>query len=194
MRRRLEASEIRRELKNNGNVINEVEFLERTKIDVALLYNCAQKILLNENDKIKYSDEVIKKMVNNKDKFRVQPEIDRVSVQYAVFFDYIVEQIDGQDEKEQFLKINVTVNFYDDKDDNNERFSFEDIRCWNDLWIITYKKVKNDDKMFNCSNCGAIMQLLKKENLLKCDYCGNIKLFSDEWKIVDIEVKDGYGI
>lgn len=191
MRRRLEMFEIRRELKNNGNVLNEEEFLERVKINVSDLYNCAKSKFIG-NYKGKLSEKILKKMIENSDKFRLYPEIDRISVQYAGFYDYFVEEKEGCDEKNQFLKINTTINFHDDVNDNNERFSLNEARCWNDIWIITYKKIKDTDKMFNCSNCGAVMAFLKKGNLLKCEYCGNMKLISNEWEIVDVEVKDGF--
>lgn len=193
MRRRLDASEIRRELKNNGNVLNEEEFLEKVKINVVSLYDCA-KDSINGKKIFKFSDDVLKKMVENKEKFRLYTEIDRISVQYAGFFDYIVNQIDGNEEKEQLLKINTTINFYDDVDNNNERFSLNEMRCWNDIWIITYKKINNTNKMFNCDNCGAVMKLFSKENFMKCEYCGNMKMTSNDWEIVDVEVKEGFGI
>ena len=162
------------------------ELLEYTKMVIPVLYEEIKAADDKENITIKCNEEIIDKLIKNKDIYRINNKMDRVNVQYAELYDYMKK------EKEIYLIVYASVYFYDDVDNNMNNVLGRD-RHWNEIWIITYRdKQLSENREGNCKNCGAPMQYDELKKVFKCDYCGNVvkaKKWVRDWEIVDIEVK-----
>ena len=162
------------------------KFLTQTKWVIPILYNELKDG--NENNvRVKCDKELINKLSQKKEKYRIIKEMDHLSVQYANLYDYI------KMDNEVFLKVYTSVYFYDNVRNNAHGEDSKD-KYWNDIWIITYKNVvenKTGNK-YNCENCGATMKYNKNMEFFECDYCSTIVYNSQgmNWEMVDIEVME----
>ena len=182
MKRKKEITELLFDIKKEIPYFNKEELIEYTKYAIPNIYN----ILKNEETqeiKIKCDKKLIEKMLQNKTKYRISKYMDHLSVQYIDLFDYIKK------DNEILIQIYVSIYFYDDAR-NNKGSKYNEDKYWNDGWIVTYRnKVKYTN--YNCTNCGAIMEYNKTEDIFECKYCGNksYNQFNTSWEIVDIEIE-----
>lgn len=160
------------------------ELLEFTKIIIPNLYNFFN---YEREEKLeKYcNNELIKKVLENKGKYRISKDIDIVRVGYARLDDFM--NLDGK----VYIKVYASVFFYDDAENNNSLDIYACDKYWNDIWTITYEINDNKEKINKCPNCGASMTYDKKRYMYTCDYCKNNMYYSQiNWKLNDIEVND----
>ena len=165
-----------------GN-FNEKEFVEYTKNIIPIIYN----YINTDNDNVKKycSDELIKKIQENKETFRISKDMDNARVAFAGIKD--VEE----NENDTFLIVSVSILFYDNVVNNayfEQNGSYD--KYWNDIWIIKFKKVTEKDVINKCPNCGASMEFNQLKGMFTCNYCRNSVYYSRiDWEIVDIEVQ-----
>lgn len=171
--------------KKSNPELNEEEFVEYAKFDIMNLH----ELLRNDGkeiSKINCLGNVVNELLKNKTKYRLNPNIDHLSIHYAQIMDYI-----EQDRK--YIKMYMSLFFYDNVKNNENYTGIKNDKFWNDIWIVTFKKKNALDghEDFSCNKCGANMNFIPKENLLKCDYCGYTKYFNfnRNWVISKIEVK-----
>ena len=181
------------EIKKSIKDFNEAELLDYTKYAIQNLHYffCNDRF-----DKIKKycSKDVIEKIINQKDKFRITNNIDRVNIQYMRISDtYTKDDI-------CYIKLYVSIIFFDDVSNNPD---FDELEAtgtdyidpnyyWNDIWEITFKENLHQGLVpqIKCPNCGASMDYNKDTKTLTCNYCRNHMLVTQiNWKIVDIDVK-----
>lgn len=179
------------ELRRNNPGFDINEFTQGLKLSITQLYKVAKRTIQGE-EKYRYNEKIIKKMIENSDKFRLNFENDRAFVQYVGVRDYKVEEENY--ETTQYIQVSAVVNIYDDVDEENNRLSHDEMRCWCDRWILVLKKDSNSNGALNCENCGATMSYNPKENMLSCDYCRNRKFFIDKWQFIDIDVEEDENI
>ena len=186
MQRNKDENEIEFEIKKDFLGFDREKFLTQIKWFIPILY----KDLKDNNYHItKYNckEELIHKLLEEKEKYRITKDIDHISIQYARLYDYIKENDKG------FVKAYISVYFYDNVKNNIENESLND-KYWNDIWIITCrdKSNSNNKEKNNCPNCGAIMEYNYNTGFFKCNYCGCIMDNNKniDWEIIDIELKD----
>lgn len=181
MEEKMDITDIIFKIKSEIPKFNKQDFIEYVKWTVPQLYSSVK----NEKEvNIKCSSELVEKLRNNKMLYRIKKEIDYISIQYTELVDC------AKEEENLYVKVYMSIYFKDDVSNNIINIDDRD-RFWNDIWIVTYKKdlsYKNIDA--KCNNCGAIMNYNNIDEILKCEYCGNIKVCNDSqnWEIVDIEV------
>ena len=181
MEGKVDSTDILFKVKSEIPKFDEEEFFEYAKCIIPKLYSS----LKNETEiDIKCSAELAEKLKNNKDIYRIKKEIDYISIQHTKLVDCIKK------EDTIYIKVSMSIYFKDDVSNNFMNFNDRD-RFWNDIWVVTYKKdlaYKNIDP--KCNNCGAIMKYNNIDEVLKCDYCGNIMICGDSqnWEMLDIEV------
>ncbi len=166
------------EIKLSDPYFEEDKFLEAVKYEVKKIY-----ITLCEENKEEYnncncSPNVIKKLTENKEEYRISKDIDTISVQYASLHDYVAG----------FIQVYLSVYFYD-KASNNEINIEGGNKYYNDIWIVSYKKESLED-VLKCTTCGATMNKDEINNVLECPYCKNKKYYNfkfGNWKIEDIK-------
>jgi len=159
----------------------EEELVEYTK---SVIPDIHRFLCHGESDKItKYcSDEVIQKMLLNKDSYRISQNMDSIGVQHARLFDF-----SNSDNKIQ-IKMYASVFFYDDVDNNINNEEAND-KYWNDIWIVTYELEADAEILNKCPSCGATMEYNSLKHMFICNYCRNSVYYGQmNWKIVDIEV------
>ena len=161
---------------------NKDELIDYTKISLLNIYRflCEEKI-----DKVsKYcSENLINKMITNKDDYRISKNIDTISVCHASIIEF--ENINNKVQ----LKVCASIFFYfyvSNNIDNTEMYD----KYWNDIWIITYE-LNNIGKILNkCPCCGSFMEYNQLKHMFMCNYCRNNIYYSQiKWKITDIEVE-----
>lgn len=182
MKRKKELTELLFDIKKEIPYFNKEELLEYTKYAIPNIYN----ILKNEQTqeiKIKCDKKIIEKMLQNKTKYRISKYMDHISIQYVDLYDYIKK------DNEMFMQIYISIYFYDNAQ-NNKGCKYIEDKYWNDGWIVTYKNTTKQEN-YNCTNCGAIMEYNKTEDIFECKYCGNksYNQFNTSWEIVDIEIE-----
>lgn len=181
MRPRRESSEVWREIQSKLYIFNKEEVLDKAKWDVINLYNN-----IIHNKKVdKSQSPIVEAMLKEKAKYKISSNMDYINVMYIDFYDFIEKA------GKKYIQIYASIYFYDDV--KNNRFgNYEQDKCWNDIWIVTYEiSEDNIQQNLNCQNCGAVMTYNKINHILKCGYCGGIQKFNTghkDWKIVDIEV------
>lgn len=163
--------------------VNVKELLNYTEWAIETLYDDLKNDRQYKN-KIKCQNQVIEKMLNNKKKYRMTDDIDRMNIQYVGL------KSSSEKGEEKYIQIKLSVYFYDNTKNNN---IYEEIphKYWNDIWIVTYKNINSENREnSNCENCGATMKYNIKNKIYKCEYCGNIYVGENiNWEICDIEVK-----
>lgn len=181
MKGKMDITDIFFKIKSEIPRFNKEDFIEYAKWTVPQLYSSVK----NEKEiDIKCSKELLERLINNKNTYRIKKEMDYISIQYTELIDCI-----KQDDN-LYVKVYMSVYFKDDV--SNNLINIDNIdRFWNDIWVVTYKKsleYKNIDS--RCNNCGAIMRYNNIDEILKCDYCGNIMICNDSknWEMIDIEV------
>lgn len=180
--KRREPVEVMLEIKNEMPWFDKEELLEYAKWSVQKLYNSLKN---EEKLVIKCKPELINKLNKQRDKYRINEDIDHISIQYVELFDNIKK------ENEIYIQVYLSIYFYDDVQNNVDKYIIND-KYWNDIWIVTYKECsKLHRKDSNCVNCGAVMQYNQLRDILECKYCGNIinNKFDSKWEIVDIELE-----
>lgn len=110
---------------------NEKELLEFMRYVISKVHYCLR---YNENDTLRRfcNEETIRKVTQQKDKYRITVNIDNVRVQY-VRIDECVNEEDGF-----FIKVYNSVFFYDEVANNLEGDDSTD-KYWNDIWIVSFK-------------------------------------------------------
>ena len=160
---------------------NEEELAEYTK---TVLPDIHRFLCQGKSDKItKYcSEELIQKMILNKEVYKISENMDNVRVQHA--------RIDGFSNSDNRIRIKMyaSVFFFDDVDNNiNNEESYD--KYWNDIWIVTYELDEDIEITNKCPSCGAPMEYNSFKHMFTCNYCRNSVYDSEiNWKIVDIEV------
>ena len=133
---------------------------------------------------VKCKSELINKLNKESAKYRINKDIDHISIQYVELFDSIKK------DNEMYIQFYLSIYFYDDVDNNIGNYSMND-KYWNDIWIVTYREcVKSEGKKSNCDNCGATMKYNQLRDTFECEYCGNVihNNSNSKWEIVDIEL------
>ena len=181
MEKRMDATEVFFRIKNEIPKFNRENFIEYIKWMVPKLYSS----LKNEKETdIRCSKELEEKLLKNKEIYRIKKEIDYISIQYTELIDCMKE------DNNLFVKVYMSIYFKDDVSNNLINITNRD-GFWNDIWVATYKKdLSYKEINTKCNNCGAIMKYNIQDEILKCDYCGNIKVCNDSqnWELIDIEV------
>lgn len=178
--RKRELNEILLDIRNEIPDFNREELLDYTKWIVPRLYNSLKN---QEELNIKCDSGLIDRLNEQKLRYRITKDMDRISIQYAEIYDNVKK------DDQMHIQVYLSVYFFDDVKNNKDRDSISD-KYWNDIWVVTYKKdIMHEIANSNCKNCGAIMKYNKRENLFQCEYCGNVIHKSDsKWEMVDIEV------
>lgn len=169
-------------IKNEIPDFDEEELLGYIKWALRNLYNSLSQ---NKEINVKCSEEVVNKILNNKEKFKLNSDIDTISIQFAQINDY------AKIEDKINIKIYTSIYFYDNTINNNKRLGTDE-RYWNDSWMITIREAAED--LGKCKRCGAEMNYNKLDDSYECEYCRN-KVYNKEnfdWEIIDIEVKNSY--
>lgn len=181
MKRKREITEIILDIRSVIPGFNKEELLQYTKWAIPKLYNS----LKNEEElEVKCKPELINKLNKESIKYRINKNMDHISVQYIELFDNI------RKDNEMYIQVYLSIYFYDDVE-NNIGSNLVNDRYWNDIWIVTYKESINTGiKNSNCINCGAIMEYNQLKDTFECKYCGNIvnNNSDSKWEIVDIEL------
>ena len=164
--------------------INLKELFDYTEWAVETLYDDLKNNRQYKN-KIKCQEQVVEKILNNKEKYRMTDDIDRMNIQYV--------GLKSSHEKgdEKYIKIKLSVYFYDNTKNNVNIDEKVPHKYWNDIWIVTYKNIDSiNTENSNCENCGATMNYNIKNKTYRCEYCGNIYVGENiNWEICDIEVE-----
>lgn len=179
--RKREIIEVLWEIKNEIPGFNKEELFEYTKWAIPKLYNSLKN---KEKIEIKCKPELIEKLNKEKDKYRINNNIDHISVQYVELY----ESIKGEDKI--YVQVYLSIYFYDKVQNNLYDNSIKD-KYWNDIWIATFiETVKSNRKNCNCVNCNAVMKYNKLKDIFECEYCGNVmdNKTDSKWEIVDIEL------
>ena len=130
------------------------------------------------------SKEIINKALDNKNEFRITPDIDTARVGYARIDDY------KNGENEICIKVYTSIFFYDNVVNNqNIEINSNFDKYWNDIWVITLKGNFGKDIMTNCPFCGNQMNYNHNKHMFTCENCKDSIYYSKvNWKITDIEV------
>lgn len=181
--KRREVTEVVSEIRNEIPGFNKEELLQYTQWAIPKLYNSLKDA---EELEVKCKPELINKLNEETDKYRINKNMDHISIQYVELFDSIKK------DNEMYIQVYLSIFFYDNVDNNIDNNLIND-KYWNDIWIVTYREsVKTDRKKSNCVNCGAIMQYNQIKDSFKCEYCGNIidNKSDSKWEIVDIKIEN----
>ena len=160
---------------------NEQELAEYTKTIISDIHRF---LCQGKSDKItKYcSEELIQKMLLNKETYRISQNMDNVRVQHTRLHDFY------KSNNKIYIKMYVSIFFFDDVDNNYNNEESND-KYWNDIWIVTYELDDDAEVTNKCPSCGASMEFNRFTNMFTCNYCRNSMYYSEiKWKIVDIEV------
>ena len=156
------------------------EILEFTKI---IIPNIHYFFSNGKEDKLnKYcTDNVIRKVLENKQAYRISKDIDNVRVGYERLEDYKNEN------NKMYIKVYSSVFFYDEASNNENNWTSCD-KYWNDIWVVTYEDKFEKEIINKCPNCGAFMEYNKSKHMFTCNYCKNDLYYSQiNWRIVDID-------
>ena len=130
------------------------------------------------------SDDLIKKVLENKKDYRISSDNDITRVGYSRLQDYKNEN------NEIYVKVYNSVFFYDRVSNNqviDEMANFD--KYWNDIWVVTFQGNFGRDIMTKCPFCGAKMEYNSSKHMFTCENCRDSLYYSHiNWKIVDIEV------
>lgn len=162
---------------------DEKEILAFIKKTIPMIHYCAS---YNQIDRFKKygSENLLGKMLNSKNVYRISEDIDNVSVGYARLQDI-------QNEK-KCIKVYVSVFFYDEVANNVNQIENDYDKYWNDIWIVSLieNKKRNKEAINKCPACGAYMDFNYEKHMFSCSYCRNSLYYSQvDWKVIDIEVK-----
>lgn len=186
MKQRRELSEILLDINKRIIGFNKEQLLDYTRWAILNLHEELKNGNIQPN-KVKCKNELIEKLINNKELYRMKKDIDHISIQYIELYECEYEK------DETYLQIYVSLNFYDNTE-NNEKIHAMKEKFWNDIWIVTVREsILGDFEDGNCNNCGAVMKYNEAKKIFKCDYCGNVvttEKWSKDWEIVNIEVQN----
>lgn len=171
------------EISKNKIPFNESELIEYTKFAIPQVYN----YFSSENtEKLqKYCDnELITKVLKDKETYRVTKDIDSIRVGFATLKDF------SEKDDKTYIKVFTSVFFFDDVSNNQNSIDGYD-KYWNDNWTITFERNTENQIINKCPNCGALMEFNNSKNMFTCEYCRNSIYYSRiDWKIVDITVNE----
>lgn len=162
---------------------NDEELLNYTKL---ITSNIHFNLSTGRKEQLKKycTDEVIKKILENKEIYRITPDIDTARVEYARIDDYKNEN------NEIYITVYASVFFYDNISNNkiiDEERNYD--KYWNDIWSITFKGDFGKDTMIKCPFCSNQLQYDYEKNMYTCEECKDSIYYSKiNWKIIDIEV------
>lgn len=187
--RKKDLNEVLIEIKNEIKGFDSKELLEYTKWALPRLYNN----LLERNEReiiVNCTENTINKLKNEKDKFRINKDIDHIKVHYVKIDDYFKKN------DEIYIKVYASIFFIDKVVNNeiklNEERDDSSRKYWNDVWSITYKETNTKERRneYVCNNCGATMKYMQWSKKFACDYCKSEKRIEQisNWEIVDIDV------
>ena len=170
--------EVLKNIKLSNPYFEKDTFLEAVKYEISNIYNTLCKESVEEYNNLNCYDSLIKKILSNKEQYRINKDIDTISIQYVGLHDYIGGCI----------QVYLSVYFYDKTSNNEIKIESSSNKYYNDIWIASYKKETEED-LFKCNNCGAIMKKSEISDILECPYCKNKKhIKKDNWKLYDIDV------
>ncbi len=178
-------------IRDEKDILNEIKlydpyfednkFLEAVKYEVKKIYITLCEGNENEYNNCNCTQNVINKLLENKEEFRISKDMDSISVQYANLHDYIAG----------FIQVYLSIYFYDKTSNNEENIDNSD-KYYNDIWIVSYKKESLED-VLKCTTCGATMKKDELNNILECPYCNNKRYYNfkiGNWRIEDIEKEE----
>ena len=142
------------------------------------------------NDKIeraeKYcSKELIQKMLEQKEKYRISKKMDNINIQYIRITGFQLNN------NRIYLKVYASVYFYDEATNNLDNKDLTD-KFWNDIWTITVTPNTKIGGVENakCPKCGATM-IYDYHHQFHCEYCrNNLYITNVDYIVTDIEVKE----
>ncbi len=181
MKRSRELTEILFDIRSEIPGFEREELLEYTKWAIPRLYNALKN---KQEVEVRCTEELINKLNNKEYQYRINNNIDNISVQYVEIFDNIKR------DHEMYIQVYASVYFYDNPKNNMKNRADND-KYYNDIWIVTYRKnTETGKKNSNCVNCGAVMEYNQIKNMFECKYCGNRvhNKSNAKWEIVDIEL------
>ena len=162
---------------------NEPELIDYTKLAIPQIYNYFNS---ENHEKLERycSNELITKVLNNKEVYRITNDIDNIRVGFAKIEDFI------ENDDKTYIKVFTSIFFFDDVSNNKTNIDGYD-KYWNDNWTITFEKYTENQIINKCPNCGALMEFNNSKNMFTCEYCRNNIYYSRiDWKIVDITVNE----
>ena len=171
------------QIKSDFPNFDEQELLEYTQFVVPNIHHFFS-YEKNVNFKKYCSDELIEKILEHKNLFRISTNIDSTRVGYAR-----IQEYSNQNNK-FYIKVYSSVFFYDDVDNNVNSHDPYD-KYWNDIWVITYEGNTGNEFINKCPYCGASMEYNRSKHMFTCNYCRNSLYYSQiHWRLVDIEVNN----
>lgn len=182
MERKRELYEIVLDIQKEIAGFNRDELINYITWAIPRLYDSVRH---NEKIDVKCDSELINKLNKENTKYRINKDIDHLSVQFAELTN------NYKQDDEMYIQVYLSLFFYDNVKNNTDDNSLAD-KYWNDIWIVTVKKdYKPGQKQHNCSNCGAVLKYNQARNIFQCEYCGNIihNNSDSQWKIVNIEIQ-----
>ena len=138
----------------------------------------------NEEAKKYCTEDLIEKILKNKNEFKISKNIDTIRVGFARLEDYTSEN------NEIYVKVYTSNFFYDNVSNNINIDSLSNFdKYWNDIWVITFKGHLGKEIINNCPFCGTAMEYDESKYMFTCKDCKDSIYYSKiNWKIVDIEV------
>lgn len=183
MIQRRELTEILFEIQSEMPYFSREKLLEYLKWAVPKLYDSLKN---SQTSKIKCSLSLLDKINKEKNKYRIDSNIDFIKIHYAEIYNYI------KDMNDNYIQVYLSVYFYDDVK-NNTNLNYENDKYWNDIWIVTLKEdsINKKTNNSNCINCGAPMKYNQIRDVFECEYCRNIvyNTANANWEIIDIDVE-----
>lgn len=162
---------------------NEMELLDFTKFVIPHVHLFLREGKCDQAKKY-CSDDMIKKMLDNKEIYRLSPDIDSARVGYARLEDYTNK------EDEVSICVYTSIFFYDEVSNNkviDEKNNFD--KYWNDIWQIKFRTKLEKNAIIMCPTCQTQMTYNRSKNMYTCENCKNSIYYSKiNWEIVDIDV------
>lgn len=196
MIKRRDITEVLLEIKKEMPLFDKNQIIEYTKWAIPILYESI-KYGDTKNLKINCKSNLIKKLSKMKYEYRITDDIDRVSVHYAELFDFI------KTENEAFVKLYISVYFYDnvtnnkpdEKEENNDlkdegkmiRFKLDKNR--NLVYKYEISAKKPDNKYWNDIWIVTYGKRSKLTNIksANCSNCGAIMKYDETRNVLECE-------
>ena len=173
------------DIKNNFKYFSKEELLGFVKWSIVKIH---EDLKDGDIDKVNSicSKKLERKLENDREKYRLTNDIDRITIQFIDIYDCIKK--DGI----AYIKVYVSIYFYDNTL-NNEVNNTGNDKYFDDIWLVTLKEDRNPDKQKTnkCDNCGSILHFDYEKEIFECKYCGNTvyDIPKANWIIDDIEIK-----
>ena len=176
-------ADLLQEIKADFPGFDKEEILDYTKFVIPNMHFFLKQ---GKNEQLKKycTEEILNKILNNKEIFRISPDIDTARVGYARIQGYKNEN------EEIYIKVYTSIFFYDDIENNeiiDEKYNFD--KYWNDIWEITFEGNFGKDIITTCPFCKSQMKYNHSKHMYTCENCKDSLYYSQiKWKIADIEV------